>query len=96
MLVASAQNIVTENHAKFDEVMMNFNHLMEKTALQGKCGNLNTSCYFVPVGNVRTMLGENVHLTMVCKRCAKRRDVFLTKEEYFTQEKLIYKEIRDV
>jgi hypothetical protein len=42
------------------------------------------------------MLGENVHLTMVCKRCGKRRDAFLTKEEYFIQEKLIHKEIRDV
>jgi len=75
---------------------MNFNHLMEKRALQGRCGALNTSCYYVPRGPVRTMLGEHVHLTMVCKRCAKRRDVFLTKEEYFTQEKLIHKEIGDV
>ena len=75
---------------------MNFNHLMEKKSLQGKCGDLNTVCYYVPRGPVRTMLGENVHLTMVCKRCGKTRDTFLTKEEYFIQEKLIYKEIRDV
>jgi len=78
------------------EVSMNFNHLMEKKALMGKCGNLNISCYYIPRGPVRTMLGENVHLTMACKRCGKIRDVFLTKEEYFTQEKLIHKEIRDV
>jgi hypothetical protein len=91
-----AQNIVTVSHAKFDEVMMNFNHLVEKAALRDKCGALDTCCYYRPIGNVRTMLGENVHLTVVCKRCGKRKDVFLTKEEYFTQQKLIHKEIGDV
>jgi len=96
MLLVLVQNTVTVSLANSDEVKMNFNHLMEKKTIQGKCGELDTSCYYVPVGNVRTMLGENVHLTMVCKRCAKRRDVFLTKEEYFTQQKLIHKEIRDV
>ena len=75
---------------------MNFNHLIEKKALRGKCGDLNATCYYVPRGPVRTMLGENVHLIMVCKRCGKVKDVFLTKEEYFTQEKLIHKEIRGV
>ncbi len=75
---------------------MNFNHLMDKRELKATCGKLNISCYYVPRGPVRTMLGENVHLIMVCKRCGKRRDAFLTKEEYFTQEKLIHKEIRDV
>tara|TARA_Y100001937_G_C7075424_1_gene310370 strand:+ start:658 stop:918 length:261 start_codon:yes stop_codon:yes gene_type:complete len=85
-----------ESRAKFDEVMMNFNHLINKVELRGKCGELNTCCYFVPRGPVRTMLGENVHLTMVCKRCAKRKDVFLTKEEYFIQQNLIHKEIGDV
>ena len=63
-----AQNIVTVSHAKFDEVMMNFNHLVEKAALRDKCGALDTCCYYRPIGNVRTMLGENVHLTVVCKR----------------------------
>jgi|TARA_R100000426_G_scaffold2046_1_gene3432 hypothetical protein len=87
---------VTVSHAKFDEVMMNFNHLVEKAALRDKCGALDTCCYYRPIGNVRTMLGENVHLTVVCKRCGKRKDVFLTKEEYFTQQKLIHKEIGDV
>ena len=75
---------------------MNFNHLMDKRELKATCGKLNVSCYYVPRGPVRTMLGENVHLTMVCKRCGKTRDAFLTKEEYFPQEKLIHKEIRDV
>ena len=62
---------------------MNFNHLIDKRELKATCGKLNVSCYYVPRGPVRTMLGENVHLTMVCKRCGKRRDAFLTKEEYF-------------
>ena len=75
---------------------MNFNHLMDKRELKATCGKLNVSCYYVPRGPVRPMLGDNVHLTMVCKRCGKRRAAFLTKEEYFTHDKLIHKEIRDV
>ena len=72
---------------------MNFNHLMDNKALRRKCKDSNSECYFVPRGPVRTMLGENVHLTMVCKRCGQRSDTFLTKEQYFIQQKLIHKEI---
>lgn len=93
MSQALVQSIVMESLAKFEEVLMNFNHLMSNAELRDKCGDLNTCCYYVPRGPIRTMLGENVHLTMVCKRCAKRKDVFLTKEEYFTQQNLIHKEI---
>ena len=75
---------------------MNFNHLMETRYLKRKCKNNNSECYYVPASNGRATAGEHVHLTMVCKRCGQRNDVFLTKEEYFIQEKLIYKEIGDV
>jgi len=33
---------------------------------------------------------------MHCKNCGAREEIFLTKEEYFIQEKLIHKEIGNV
>lgn len=75
---------------------MNFNHLMETKFMKRKCRATNNSCYFIPAGNIRSTHGENVHMTMFCKNCGVREDLFLTKEEYFTQQKLIQKEIGDV
>ncbi len=75
---------------------MNFNHLMENRFLKRKCGTTNEECYYTPTSHGRTTAGEHVHLTMMCKRCGKRNDIFLTKEEYFTQQKLIQKEIGHV
>ena len=75
---------------------MNFNHLLESRHLRRKCTATDGECYYIPAGNIRSTHGENVHLTMVCKKCGLRNDVFLTKEEYFTQERLIQKEIGDV
>lgn len=75
---------------------MNFNHLMETRLNKRKCRVHPGQCYFLPVGNVRSTAGEHVHLTMHCKNCGVREDIFLTKEEYFIQEKLIHKEIGDV
>jgi transcription initiation factor IIE alpha subunit len=72
---------------------VNFNHLMESRLFKRKCKATNAECYYIPAGNIRSTHGENVHLTMVCKKCGVRQDVFLTKEEYFTQEKLIQREI---
>ena len=75
---------------------MNFNHLMEAHLVKRRCTTTNAECYFVPAGNVRSTQGENVHMTMLCNKCGKREDVFLSKEEYFTQQKLIQREIRNV
>ena len=75
---------------------MNFNHLRPPTARQTRCAKGGTTCYFVPAGNVRATAGENIHLTLVCRNCDKREDVFLSKQEYFIQEKLIEKEIKRV
>lgn len=61
-----------------------------------RCGATNGECYFIPAGNIRSTQGENVHMTMYCKKCSKREDIFLTKEEYFTQQQLIQKEIKNV
>ena len=78
------------------EGAMNFNHLMEAHLVKRRCASTNAECYFIPAGNVRSTQGENVHMTMVCRKCGKREDIFLSKEEYFTQQKLIQREIGDV
>ncbi len=75
---------------------MNFNHLMERRLTKRRCTATNNECYYTPAGNVRSTAGENVHLTMHCKNCGKREDIFLTKEEFFIQERLIQKEVGDV
>ena len=74
---------------------MNFNHLMEANMVKRRCSDTNAECYFVPAGNVRSTQGENVHMTMYCRKCGKREDIFLSKEEYFTQQKLIQREIKN-
>ena len=75
---------------------MNFNHLVESHMSKRRCSATNGECYFIPAGNVRSTQGNNVHINMVCKRCAQRVDIFLTREEYFTQQKLIQREIENV
>jgi transcription initiation factor IIE alpha subunit len=94
-LLAQAQSSVMESLAKY-EVKMNFNHLMDARFLKRRCGNRSTGCYYVPAGNVRSTQGENVHMTMVCRNCGKREDIFLSKQQYQIQEKLIQKELGDV
>jgi len=75
---------------------VNFNYLMEKKFTTRKCKAGSGECYWVPVGNIRSTHGNNVHMTMFCKHCGGREDLFLSKQDYETQERLILKEIRDV
>ena len=75
---------------------MNFNHLMESRLTRRRCNVTNGECYFVPAGNVRSTHGDNVHMTMYCNKCGKREDIFLSKEEYSTQQQLIKREIGNV
>ncbi len=75
---------------------MNFNYLMGSSFNKRRCPETNNECYFVPAGNVRSTHGDNVHMTMYCKKCGKREDIFLSRKEYFTQQKLIEKEIKSV
>tara|TARA_E500000331_G_C17106355_1_gene647617 strand:- start:512 stop:721 length:210 start_codon:yes stop_codon:yes gene_type:complete len=69
---------------------------MSRHLFKRKCKVNNESCYYVPVGNIRSTQGENVYMTMTCRNCGTREDIFLTKEQYFTQQKLILKEIKNV
>jgi hypothetical protein len=75
---------------------MNFNHLMGNDVAKRRCSAGCTECYWRPVGNIRATHGENVHLTMYCKHCARREDIFLSQKDYHMQEKLILKELRSV
>lgn len=75
---------------------MNFNHLMEEKFIKRQCKVGHEECYWIPVGNIRSTQGNNVHMTMFCKHCGRREDIFLTKQDYETQERLILKEIHDV
>mgnify|MGYP003146065546 FL=1 len=54
------------------------------------------NCYLLPVGNVTATAGNNVSLTVECKTCNRREDIFLTEKQYKTQEKLIMKEVEHV
>ena len=53
---------------------MNFNHLMEAKYLRRKCASAGRGeCYWIPVGNIRSTHGDNVHMTMYCKHCGLPR-----------------------
>ena len=75
---------------------MNFNHLMEARLIKRKCAAVNGDCYFIPAGNVRSTHGDNIHMTMVCRKCGKREDIFLSRADYEVQRRLIEREIGNV
>mgnify|MGYP004415750999 CR=1 FL=1 len=75
---------------------MNFNHLMEARFVKRRCPTTNAECYFIPAGNVRSTQGDNVHMTMVCRKCGRREDIFLSRVDYDTQRQLIEREIGNV
>ena len=74
---------------------MNFNHLMDARIVKRRCLDTNLECYWVPIGNVRSTQGDNVYMTMGCNKCGKREDIFLSKEAYFVQQKLIQRELNN-
>ena len=74
---------------------MNFNHLMEAKYLRTRCSIHRDECYWIPVGNIRSTHGDNVHMTMYCKHCGAREDIFLSKQDYETQERMILREIQN-
>jgi len=74
---------------------MNFEHLFDKKRIKTVCkANKNEICYWVPTGNIRSMVGDNVNVTLYCKNCSNREDIFLTSEQFKTQEKLINLELK--
>lgn len=75
---------------------MNFNYLMEKKSMKMFCKGRQGECYWSPTGPARATSGDNFNVTMFCKRCKSRQDIFLSREQYKIQENLIRKEVGDV
>ena len=75
------------------ERTVNFNHLMEKRTLIKTCAKEgHKECYWQPVATGRVTAGDHVCITMCCKHCEKREDVFLDATQYKVQERLISQE----
>ena len=69
---------------------MNFEHLFDKKRKKIHCKTTeNEFCYWIPTGNIRSMMGDNVNVTLYCKNCSRREDIFLTAEQFKKQENLI-------
>ena len=83
------------NPAKFNEVMMNFNYLMSPKRRRNSCDG-REECYWIPVSSGRSVGGDNVHVTMMCKKCQIREDIFMTRKEYKMQERIIEREATNV
>ena len=75
--------------------MGNFNHLMDTRFLKRRCKANGSECYWIPAGNIRSTHGNNVHMTMYCKHCKIREDIFLTEKEYKVHENTILKEVKN-
>ena len=74
---------------------MNFEHLFDEKRKKTFCtANQNEHCYWVPTGNIRSMVGDNVNVTLYCKNCSRREDIFLTSEQFKKQENLINLELK--
>tara|TARA_R110000851_G_scaffold138661_1_gene275420 strand:+ start:101 stop:355 length:255 start_codon:yes stop_codon:yes gene_type:complete len=74
---------------------MNFEHLFDKKRKKTHCRTAqNEYCYWIPTGNVRSMVGNNVNVTLYCKNCSRREDIFLTAEQFKKQENLINIELQ--
>ena len=74
---------------------MNFEHLFDKKRKNTACrAKQNQDCYWIPTGNIRSMVGDNVNVTLYCKNCSRREDVFLTAEQFKKQENLINIELK--
>ena len=74
---------------------MNFEHLFDKKRKKAFCKEKqNESCYWIPTGNIRSMVGDNVNVTLYCKNCSRREDIFLTAEQFKKQENLINLELK--
>ena len=75
---------------------MNFNYLIDPRIRQRACKVGGNECYWTPASAGRTMSGDNVHVSMICKKCGLREDIFMTRKEYKTQERIIEREVQFV
>jgi len=76
---------------------MNFNHLIEKSELKRVCHAYgHKECYYHPVGDGQTIAGNNYHITMRCKNCGRRSEVFMSESQYEQHRNILTKEISRV
>ena len=75
---------------------MNFNHLMDNKILLQRCRRDGGECYWAPTGNIRAMVGGHVHVSMYCKKCQAREEVFLSETLYKKQQKILEQEVGNV
>jgi hypothetical protein len=79
------------------EIVVNFNHLIEKRVLRKVCYALNhKECYYQPAGDGRATSGKNVHVVMRCKNCGRCEDVFLSEREYISHSRILENEVSNV
>ena len=74
---------------------MNFNHLFDQKRIKtiGKC---RQECYWGPTGHIRAIVGGNVNVTMFCKRCGSREDIFMTEKDFNLHKKVLEGEVGNV
>ncbi len=76
---------------------MNFNYLLDDKRKKAICKKRNINeCNWSPSGRIRATSGDNICVSMYCKRCDCNEDIFLTREEYKIQENILRKEVGDV
>ena len=73
---------------------MNFNHLLSERQKKHRCKGAKQECYWVPTGNIRSMVGEHVNVSLACRHCGRREELFLTTREFKMQERLITSEVK--
>jgi len=74
---------------------MNFNHLFDQKRIK-TAGRCPTECYWAPTGHIRALVGGKVNITMYCKHCGSREDIFLTSKEFETHKKVLENEVGNV
>jgi hypothetical protein len=75
---------------------MNFSHLLDSKQKRQRCrkySNETHECYWIPTGNIRSTIGNNINVTLCCRNCGRIEDVFLTSEQFKNQEEILIKQI---
>ena len=73
---------------------MNFNHLLSEKRRKQVCEATQQECYWGPTGNIRSMVGGHVNVSLCCRHCGRREDAFLTLAEFQIQENSISREVQ--
>ena len=76
---------------------MNFNYLLEEKRMKIICKNKGKDeCHWSPTGRMRATVGNNVNVSMYCKRCGCKEEILLSEQEYKIQNKILRNEVGDV